>query len=841
MKMKKIMPILLSAAMLFCMSGKVSAEELENMSGKGIEIADSSEVRNQFAADENTESDIEVQSASETETLFNVDGVQYKVLDESSVALWDASDVSGSYEIPSQVTYDNATYSVKEIGYRAFYKNENLTAVTMPDTITKIQDGNTTDEGIINGACGAFGECKTLKTVDFSKNLSYLGKWTFYHDKTLSNVILPEKLETIMDEAFGGCSGITKLELPASVTDVGQCALSGTSLAEFTIPKTCVNFHDWALDDISTLTSIYVEPGQGSFCSEDGVMYTLGMSWIACYPEGKMDKQFKIPDGVTTIRSGVFGRNKFLEKLILNSRIGQSGLGTAILQRTNISVVEVPADNPYLKSVDGVLFSKDGKTLILYPPNKADSVYFIPSGTINIGNEWDYTFEFCKNLEELYIPSSVEKIEGIMWYSDKLKQVVFASKSKITSLPGFMFQGCKALENICLPASVNTLSDDFYGNEFLDCENLNVFYAAPGAGIYNCEYFGCQTLSCGQLTIYGEGSSNALSRLAEQFDRPYQDVSQSCDRVLGITFQDTVQSVVKGESKSLNTVIYPSIKSDEVLTYTSSDESIAVVDANGNVKGIQEGTCYITASSQDGAYARCQIQVENKQQPAKWIKSGNRWWYRYSDGSYPKNEICQIGKSWYCFDAQGWMKTGWQYKDKNWYYFKADGAMQTGWLLEKGTWYYLNADGTMAKGWKYVNKMWYYFQDNGAMQTGWLTEGGSRYYLNADGKMETGLLTVEDANYYFNASGKMRTGWLKLNEIWYYFKSDGKMAVNGWQKIGGKWYYMDKNGAMQESRWISGTYYVKADGSMAVSEWVDQDRYYVDANGKWVKDKVKEA
>ena len=67
------------------------------------------------------------------------------------------------------------------------------------------------------------------------------------------------------------------------------------------------------------------------------------------------------------------------------------------------------------------------------------------------------------------------------------------------------------------------------------------------------------------------------------------------------------------------------------------------------------------------------------------------------------------------------------------------------------------------------------------------------------------------------------------------------MAVNGWQKIGGKWYYMDKNGAMQESRWISGTYYVKADGSMAVSEWVDQDRYYVDANGKWVKDKVKEA
>ena len=67
------------------------------------------------------------------------------------------------------------------------------------------------------------------------------------------------------------------------------------------------------------------------------------------------------------------------------------------------------------------------------------------------------------------------------------------------------------------------------------------------------------------------------------------------------------------------------------------------------------------------------------------------------------------------------------------------------------------------------------------------------------------------------------------------------MAVNGWQEVSGKWYYLDQNGAMQKSKWISGIYYVKADGSMAVSEWVDQDRYYVDANGVWLKGKTKEA
>ena len=57
----------------------------------------------------------------------------------------------------------------------------------------------------------------------------------------------------------------------------------------------------------------------------------------------------------------------------------------------------------------------------------------------------------------------------------------------------------------------------------------------------------------------------------------------------------------------------------------------------------------------------------------------------------------------------------------------------------------------------------------------------------------------------------------------------------GWQQINKKWYCFDASGVMQTSKWISNTYYVKADGTMAVSEWVDGGKYYVDANGKWVK------
>ena len=40
---------------------------------------------------------------------------------------------------------------------------------------------------------------------------------------------------------------------------------------------------------------------------------------------------------------------------------------------------------------------------------------------------------------------------------------------------------------------------------------------------------------------------------------------------------------------------------------------------------------------------------------------------------------------------------------------------------------------------------------------------------------------------------------------------------------------------MQTSKWISGKYYVKSDGTMAVSGFVDSGKYYVDANGRWIK------
>ncbi len=260
----------------------------------------------------------------------------------------------------------------------------------------------------------------------------------------------------------------------------------------------------------------------------------------------------------------------------------------------------------------------------------------------------------------------------------------------------------------------------------------------------------------------------------------------------------------------------------------------------------------------------------------QWLKSGSRWWYRYGDGSYPSNQLCQIDDIWYGFDASGWMETGWASHDNKWYYFNTSGVMQTGWLKLGGSWYYLdpdkgymyadtafllndhiygfNTDGTMYTGWLYIptGNYWLYFDNNGAVN-GWKSIGGKWYYFNTFKMVANRSLTIKGAEYYFLSSGALaegwvnrngtwyyysggikHTGWLSLNGAWYYLASDGKMAT-GWLNQNGSWYYLTSSGKMATG-WLklgNTWYYLNANGKMATNTWIDNS--YVNGSGAWVR------
>ena len=100
-----------------------------------------------------------------------------------------------------------------------------------------------------------------------------------------------------------------------------------------------------------------------------------------------------------------------------------------------------------------------------------------------------------------------------------------------------------------------------------------------------------------------------------------------------------------------------------------------------------------------------------------WIKSGSRWWYKHSDGSYTTNGWEQINGTWYYFDNEGWMKTGWIKESGNWYYLDDSGAMKTGLQTFGGNEYYLSTSGAMQTGWQNIGDDTYFFADSGARQT----------------------------------------------------------------------------------------------------------------------------
>ena len=100
-----------------------------------------------------------------------------------------------------------------------------------------------------------------------------------------------------------------------------------------------------------------------------------------------------------------------------------------------------------------------------------------------------------------------------------------------------------------------------------------------------------------------------------------------------------------------------------------------------------------------------------------WIKSGSRWWYKHSDGSYTTNGWEKIGDTWYYFDSEGWMKTGWIKESGNWYYLDDSGAMKTGLQTIGGNEYYLSTSGAMQTGWQNIGDDTYFFADSGARQT----------------------------------------------------------------------------------------------------------------------------
>ena len=105
----------------------------------------------------------------------------------------------------------------------------------------------------------AFDGCSSLTSLTLPSSVTEIGWYAFYGCSGLTSLTLPSSVSSIGSFAFSGCSGLTSLTLPSCVTSIGESAFRGcSSLASLTLPSSVTSIGKSAFEGCSGLTSIYV-------------------------------------------------------------------------------------------------------------------------------------------------------------------------------------------------------------------------------------------------------------------------------------------------------------------------------------------------------------------------------------------------------------------------------------------------------------------------------------------------------------------------------------------------------------------------------------------------------
>lgn len=207
-----------------------------------------------------------------------------------------------------------------------------------------------------------------------------------------------------------------------------------------------------------------------------------------------------------------------------------------------------------------------------------------------------------------------------------------------------------------------------------------------------------------------------------------------------------------------------------------------------------------------------------KASSGKWITSGTKLKYRFSNKTYAKNGFYKIGSYWYHFDKKGYLSTGWITVNNQKYYTAQTGSvgkkghLYSGWHVFKGKMYYFSVRnkkglfGKMLTGWQTFQKKTYYFGNDGVLRTGWRKINGKYFYFLPKGDRGT--------------KGSMVTGWYTISGKKYYFRTTGKAGVRGarykseWRTIQGTRYYFTQDGVLS-TEYMSQSQFIKMIGTLA--------------------------
>ena len=352
---------------------------------------------------------------------------------------------------------------VTSIGYGTFWGCTSLMRITIPDSVTSIGDyafigctsltSITIPESVVSIDGHTFKDCSGLKRVNITDILAwcnisfkywdsnplYYAHNLYLNDELVTDLIIPDGVTNIGDQAFYNCSGLISVTIPDSVMSIGHLAFYGCS----------------------GLTSVTVGNGVTSLSGFDFSNY-------------KNLKNIVIGNSVTSIDSGTFSGCSGLTSIIIPDSVTSIGIG-AFEYCTSLTSITIPDS---VTNIDGSAFY--GCTGLTY---------------VNTGNGVTTLSGFCfrdnKNLKSIVIGNNVTEI-GSYTFEGCISLINVMIPDSVTSIGNYAFSGCTSLTNVTIPDSVTSIGN----GAFIDCNSLtNIAISDSVTSIGDYVFRGCTNLT----------------------------------------------------------------------------------------------------------------------------------------------------------------------------------------------------------------------------------------------------------------------------------------------------------------------------------------------------------
>ena len=336
--------------------------------------------------------------------------------------------VSADFSLKGKYSIKNGT---RLVASSAFDHCFDLTEVIIPDSVRFINNE-------------AFNCCSSLKKVTLSKNIEKISKNTFYDCIALSSINIPDSVAAIEDYAFSDCSSLKSAVIPEGVKSIGKCAFADCSnLSSISLPD--------SLENISEIAFYHSKYYNTRTNWNNNVLY-IGNCLIEANANLKGD--YSIKSGTKLVAVGAFSDCDKLTSLSIPASVKIYHCSAFNLKKINVD-----NGNPFYSSdSNGVLYNKDKTVLIEYPFGKEEKSYKVSDGVKKIG---DFVFSRNDNLTEVILPDSVEELgESAFYQCLSLNEIKLPKNLK--KIGSSCFDNCYSIKEIVLPDSVRKIGESAF-------------------------------------------------------------------------------------------------------------------------------------------------------------------------------------------------------------------------------------------------------------------------------------------------------------------------------------------------------------------------------------------